>query len=70
MSPTDPPPICPQCGVPMRLARVVPRAFGHPELRSFACRACREAVTVEVLPRLRPVQSVTSNVAKIQTIAE
>jgi len=32
----------------MRLARKVPAAFGHPELRSFACASCREAVTVEV----------------------
>jgi len=34
----------------MRLARKVPAAFGHPELRSFACTVCREAVTVEVRP--------------------
>ncbi|MCK9916282.1 hypothetical protein MXD81_44735 [Microbacteriaceae bacterium K1510] len=34
----------------MRLARKVPAAFGLPELRSFACTKCREAVTVEVRP--------------------
>jgi transposase-like protein len=48
MSPIDAPPTCPRCGAAMRLARVTPRAFGHPELRSFECRACREAVTLEV----------------------
>ena len=40
-------PMCPRCGAPMRLARVVPAAFGYPELRSFACTVCREAVTLE-----------------------
>lgn len=34
----------------MRLARVLPRVGGHAELRSFECRACREAVTLEVEP--------------------
>jgi hypothetical protein len=48
MSPNDPPPTCPHCGASMQLARVTPRAFGHPELRSFECRACREVVTLEV----------------------
>jgi hypothetical protein len=37
----------------MRLARVLPGAFGHPELRSFECRTCREAVTVEIAPEPR-----------------
>lgn len=52
-------PPCPRCGAPMRLARVVPHAFGMPELRSFECVPCREAVTLEFAPsgvRL-PVQS-------------
>lgn len=31
----------------MQLARVVPRVLGHPELRTFACHPCREAVTTE-----------------------
>ena len=48
MSSTVSTPNCPRCGKPMQLARVVPRAFGYPELRSFECRACREAVTLEV----------------------
>jgi transposase-like protein len=41
-------PICPRCGAPMRLAGKVPASFGYPELHSFACTVCREAVTVEV----------------------
>jgi hypothetical protein len=32
----------------MQLVRVVPRAFGFPELHSYGCRACNEAITVEV----------------------
>jgi hypothetical protein len=32
----------------MRLVHVVPRAFAFPELRSYGCRACNEAVTIEV----------------------
>jgi len=35
----------------MRFARKVPASFGHPELRSFACTMCREAVTIEVFPQ-------------------
>ena len=31
----------------MRLAHVVPAVAGHPELRSYACRPCFEAVTME-----------------------
>jgi hypothetical protein len=31
----------------MPLARVVPALAGHPELRSYACRPCFEAVTME-----------------------
>lgn len=38
---------CPRCHAPMRLARVWYGAFGQPELRSFACTQCREAVTIE-----------------------
>jgi hypothetical protein len=40
-------PPCPRCGTLMPLARVVPALAGHPELRSYACRPCFEAVTVE-----------------------
>jgi len=38
---------CPRCRAPMRLARVWHAAFGQPELRSYACTQCPEAVTVE-----------------------
>ena len=40
-------PACPRCQAPMRLARVWPGSFGDPDLRSFACTRCREAITVE-----------------------
>lgn len=53
-------PICPHCGAPMRLAGKVPASFGYPELHSFACTACREAVTVEVRkPQTAETQSGT-----------
>jgi hypothetical protein len=29
----------------MRLARTIPALAGHPELRSFECRDCREVLT-------------------------
>lgn len=48
---------CPRCGAPMRLARVWYAAFSVPELRSYACTQCREAVTVEVPPETEPVAS-------------
>jgi len=42
----------------MRLAGKVPASFGYPELHSFACTVCREAVTVEVhKPRATETQS-------------
>jgi hypothetical protein len=44
---TETPPPCPRCGTHMTLAHVVPAVASYPELRSFACRPCREAVTVE-----------------------
>lgn len=43
---------CPNCGHPMRLARVVPAVAGHPELRSFECTSCREVKT-EVVEKVR-----------------
>ncbi len=30
----------------MRLDRVTPRAFGHPELKTYVCRACHDATTL------------------------
>jgi hypothetical protein len=41
----DPAPACPKCDEPMKLDRVTPRFAGHPELRTFACVACREVLT-------------------------
>jgi hypothetical protein len=38
---------CPRCGTHMVLARVIPACADNPELRSYACRPCSEAVTVE-----------------------
>ena len=40
---------CPRCGTHMALCHVVPAFAGHPELRSYACRPCSEAVTAESL---------------------
>jgi hypothetical protein len=38
---------CPRCGTHMALTRVIPAFAGHPELRSYMCRPCSEAVTAE-----------------------
>jgi hypothetical protein len=45
MEEEEPPPRCPRCRQPMRLMHIVPRLGGQPELRSFLCRPCNEAVT-------------------------
>jgi DNA-directed RNA polymerase subunit M/transcription elongation factor TFIIS len=45
MSDTIIPPKCPKCQEPMRLWQVVPRVLGHPEIRSFRCSTCGEALT-------------------------
>jgi transposase-like protein len=42
---TNPAPLCPHCGQPMRLARIVPRLGGLPELRTYECRACGVSFT-------------------------
>jgi hypothetical protein len=44
----------------MELRRIMPAAFGHPELRSFGCTVCREAVTIEqpCIARAEQVSSV------------
>jgi len=36
---------CPSCGKPMRLASVIPRLGALPELWTFECRDCVEAIT-------------------------
>jgi len=44
---------CPRCGTHMALSRVIPAFSGHPELRSYACRPCSEAVESPLAWRLR-----------------
>ena len=39
-------PRCPRCEQPMRWVRSLPAFAGHPELQSFECRGCREALTI------------------------
>jgi hypothetical protein len=36
---------CPKCGATMRIVLIVPAAPRHPELITYACRACGEVVT-------------------------
>jgi len=36
---------CPKCGAAMRIVLVVPADARHPELTTYACRACGEVVT-------------------------
>jgi len=38
-------PACPKCGQRMQLVRIIPGSFSIPELRSFACRPCKEVIT-------------------------
>jgi hypothetical protein len=44
-------PLCPRCGKLMRFARCIPGIGALPELWTFECRECVEAVTEEK-PRL------------------
>jgi hypothetical protein len=44
-------PLCPHCGKAMRFARSIPGIGALPELWTFECRECVEAVTQEK-PRL------------------
>jgi transposase-like protein len=44
-------PMCPNCGRPMKLARVTPRLGGLPELQSFECRPCSITLTEVVEDR-------------------
>ena len=41
----DQSPLCPHCRQPMRLTGIIPRLGGQPELQTFSCRQCKEAVT-------------------------
>jgi predicted RNA-binding Zn-ribbon protein involved in translation (DUF1610 family) len=38
---------CPVCGSAMKLARIIPKLGGLPELRTFQCASCGEVVTIE-----------------------
>lgn len=38
-------PICPSCGKPMHLARIIPGIGGLPELRVYSCRQCGVSLT-------------------------
>jgi hypothetical protein len=40
-------PCCPRCQGPMKLARIFPKSYGLPELRSYRCMVCEEVVTLE-----------------------
>lgn len=33
-------PLCPNCGRPMHLSRISPRAGGQPDVRTFGCGEC------------------------------
>ncbi len=46
----NPAPVCPHCGKLMRVARIVPRLGGLPELRSYECRPCAISFTEAVEP--------------------
>lgn len=39
------PPLCPNCGKPMRFTRLIPAVGSLPELYSYYCDGCSEAVT-------------------------
>lgn len=39
------PPLCPNCGKPMRFTRLIPAVGALPELYSYYCDRCGEAVT-------------------------
>lgn len=36
---------CPRCGGEMQIVLIVPAVARHPELTSYACRACGDVVT-------------------------
>lgn len=42
-----PAPTCPRCSRPMRLFTIVPKVGAFPELYTFSCEPCHEAVTLE-----------------------
>ena len=38
---------CPRCQGPMKLARIFPKSYHLPELRSYRCIVCEDVVTLE-----------------------
>jgi hypothetical protein len=44
---TDQLAICPSCGAPMHLSRIVPPIGDLPEMQTFECRPCQLAITAE-----------------------
>ena len=40
-------PCCPRCQGPMKLARIFPKSYGLPELRSYRCIVCEDVITLE-----------------------
>jgi hypothetical protein len=46
---TDQLTICPSCGAPMHLSRIVPPISGLPEMQTFECRPCQLATAEQVL---------------------
>ena len=38
---------CRKCGGTMKLARIIPKLGGLPELQTFQCIDCEEVVTIE-----------------------
>jgi hypothetical protein len=39
------PPLCPNCGKPMRFTRLIPAIGALPELYSYYCDPCAESIT-------------------------
>ncbi len=39
------PPLCPDCGKPMKLVKTIPRLGGLPEIVVFYCSRCKQAQT-------------------------
>jgi len=43
-------PICPHCGRPMHVARIIPGIGGLPELRVYSCPQCGVSLTEAAQP--------------------
>jgi hypothetical protein len=50
-APNEPePPRCPKCGKPMAFMAMISKKGELPEVRSYGCQDCMEAVSVEIDP--------------------